>query len=396
MAMKLVLPPPEVPVTFSKQICEEPDVLCAISIDETDQIKSLNNKFVSLIDKVRLLEQQNCVLCTKLNLLRAQGIKNVASDSQLLYKDYINALQRQLDQLGNDNLHLDSKSRQSEEIVNNFRSKYEEEVNKHTALKNTFAELKRGVDAGYMDKVELEAKIQSLTDEINSLTLIYEEELAQMQTETSDTVVSLSMDNNRHLDLDGIIALMKSQFEKIVNYSHVEAESLYQTKYEELQGHSQTHSDELRKKKVEISELNLMIKRLNSEINILKNQCAKLQTAIAETEQHGELTVKGAKQQVHELEAALQKAKQDMARQLMEFQELMNVKLALDIEIATYRKLLEVEENKFSGENAEILDISVNWGANGTGQAKRGGIEHHTGSGYGDGYGFKGNAFKNI
>ncbi|OCT95933.1 hypothetical protein XELAEV_18013622mg [Xenopus laevis] len=341
MAMKLVLPPPEVPVTFSKQICEEPDVLCAISIDETDQIKSLNNKFVSLIDKVRLLEQQNCVLCTKLNLLRAQGIKNVASDSQLLYKDYINALQRQLDQLGNDNLHLDSKSRQSEEIVNNFRSKYEEEVNKHTALKNTFAELKRGVDAGYMDKVELEAKIQSLTDEINSLTLIYEE-------------------------------------------------------YEELQGHSQTHSDELRKKKVEISELNLMIKRLNSEINILKNQCAKLQTAIAETEQHGELTVKGAKQQVHELEAALQKAKQDMARQLMEFQELMNVKLALDIEIATYRKLLEVEENKFSGENAEILDISVNWGANGTGQAKRGGIEHHTGSGYGDGYGFKGNAFKNI
>lgn len=51
-----------------------------------------------------------------------------------------------------------------------------------------------------------------------------------MQTHISDTSVVLSMDNNRSLDLDSIIAEVKAQYEEIAKRSRAEAESWYQTK----------------------------------------------------------------------------------------------------------------------------------------------------------------------
>lgn len=57
-----------------------------------------------------------------------------------------------------------------------------------------------------------------------------------MQTHVSDTNVVLSMDNNRKLDLDSIIAEVKAQYELIAQRSRAEAEAWYQTQVRRMAG----------------------------------------------------------------------------------------------------------------------------------------------------------------
>ena len=68
---------------------------------------------------------------------------------------------------------------------------------------------------------------------------------------------------------------------------------------------------------------------------------------MTQAEQQGEVALNDARCKLAGLEEALQKAKQDMACLLKEYQEVMNSKLGLDIEIATYRRLLEGEEQRW-------------------------------------------------
>uniref|UniRef100_A0A8C0GET9 Keratin 4 n=1 Tax=Chelonoidis abingdonii TaxID=106734 RepID=A0A8C0GET9_CHEAB len=292
---------------------------------EREQMKTLNNQFACFIDKVRHLEQQNKVLETKWNLLQQCVPPAPRKNLEQCFENYICSLRKQLEGLLSDKEQLTCEESVSRKLVDEFKCKYEEEISRRTAAETEFVVLKKVRNSDFMQL----------------------QERAQMDGRFCDTAVVVKMDNSRDLDTDCIIKNVEGWYKEIAQRSKEEVDVLYQTRFEELQDKRGRFCEDLERNKHEIAELTRLIQKLQCETDHVKKQIACLQTAICDAEQRGDCALKDARGKHMELQNALQKAKDELACMLRDYQALLNVKLALDIEITTYKKLLEGEESRW-------------------------------------------------
>ncbi|EPQ14625.1 Peripherin [Myotis brandtii] len=216
-------------------------------------------------------------------------------------------------------------------------------------LLNPYCYPMKDVDDATLARLELERKIESLMDEIEFLKKLHEEELRDMQVNMENQQVQqVEVEATVKPELTAALRDIRAQYESIAAKNMQEAEEWYKSKYADLSDAANRNHEALRQAKQEMNESRRQIQSLTCEVDGLRGTNEALLRQLRELEEQFALEAGGYQAGNARLEEELRQLKEEMARHLREYQELLNVKMALDIEIATYRKLLEGEESRIS------------------------------------------------
>merc|ERR1712183_731557 len=301
----------------------------SMRMNEKTEMQTLNTKLAGFIQKVRALEQANKVLEVKLEQLQAINPERIGA----MYEDELARLRSQIESLQHEKANLRIQLDNAYMEIEKLNSKLEEEIVTRREIEEDLNNARKDCDDAALSRMDLESRIRALQEEIEFLNRVHNE---------------VRIDMAPGPDLEALLEEMRLQYENMNKRNHANTEKMFQEKVSGLQDAAVKNDEALRGARQEVNEVRKEMQSLTFEMEALRGTNEALRRSIGELEDRYNRDVADYQETILSMQNECDDLKRKMADHLRQYQDLMGVKVALDMEISMYRKLLEGEENRLT------------------------------------------------